>query len=327
MSSPDYSDIRPELQRAVQLATAGQRVEATYLLRSVLRRDPYLLIAWRWLAYCTPDREERLRALGYLLRVDPDDAWARQMWASQVVASTQPITVTTARPIQRSSPAGILPLWLTAIALLIAAVVIVLGTGVRLWTTIRASSGGEFPLLEVEVTPPPPVQPAPQVVVNSTTDYYTFQATTIREIQTHLNTQGPNVLGGEHSIAVTSYEFQVSWDWLQTGATCVVDDVEVLLNLDYTYPRWEPVGSPLPMVYDEWDRFIQHVIAHEETHGQIALGCANEIAAQIGALPAMAACGDLETALNGVIEQVYQTCAERQEAYDAVEGRTSFPLP
>lgn len=329
-----------ELTQAIQLAQQGRRTEATYQLRRLLQRDPYVLEAWRWLAYCTSDRDEAVGALRYVLQNDPNDAWARQMWASihsmpsvqQVQHIQQSAAAASVHKTTSANRGGILPLWLTVFAMLVAAIVIVSGSGLRLWQAITASANdsrpGTFPIIEqTETTPPPTVQPGSQVVVNEQIDYYTFEASNQSQIQEQLYENSPNIVNGEHAIAVTSYEFQVSWDWRQEKNACVVEDVTVNLDLVYTYPEWKPTGSPVPSLVEEWGRFIRHVTAHEENHGQIAIGCANEIADKINQLETVGSCQTLEGEMNAVIDGVYESCSARQQAYDDAEGRTSFPLP
>jgi predicted secreted Zn-dependent protease len=67
-----------EIQRAIELAHAGQRDQALYLLREVIRLDPTEGIAWKWLAYLSPDPNEALTAAYRVMDLMPGDSWARE---------------------------------------------------------------------------------------------------------------------------------------------------------------------------------------------------------------------------------------------------------
>lgn len=316
------------IRQAVTLANAGRRDEAARLLREVTRRDPDRLSAWRWLAYCTDDRQEALRAIQVVLNYEPHDAWARAAWADLgAQIGWQAAQAAEAEPVPRART-GVLPLWVTVIGILLVGMSVLIGTALRAWMTISELSGsGSFSLVTERATPYPSVEPAPQVIVNESTEYYTFQAWDVASIQRHLYRDGPLITNGRHSIAVTTYQISTSWDLVPGIDSCRIGDSTVQLDLTYTYPDWEPTGSPSPALYDEWDRFIQHVIAHEQNHGRIALTCANEIAAEIGGAGPLPTCDDLETEVNGLVNRVYAECEARQQAFDDVEGETSFPLP
>jgi predicted secreted Zn-dependent protease len=322
------SQTHMELLRAVELAGAGQRAEAARLLRLIVQREPGLLVAWRWLAYCTSDPQEAQAAIRYILRANPDDTWAQQAWpgvAQQVQALDIPRAPVARVPRRRNT--GFLPLQLTMAGLLLAVVALIAGTALRFMAASGVPGTGTFPLLEVRPTVPPPIEPSQHVVVSTDTTYYTIQAADASSIQQQLYELGPRAGNGERSIAVTTYEMSVDWQIRQTGQNCQIDEVVVNLDVVYTYPRWEPTGSPPPSLYEEWDRFMQHVVAHEETHGRIALGCANEIAALVYDIGPQSGCDGIQAALGEMVEGVYQTCEQRQQAFDDAEGRTTFPLP
>ena len=68
---------RQVVRRAVALAKAGQRDEARALVERVIGRSPENPDAWVVLAQLAPTREEASEALREVLRLDPDNVWAR----------------------------------------------------------------------------------------------------------------------------------------------------------------------------------------------------------------------------------------------------------
>jgi predicted secreted Zn-dependent protease len=328
------SQMHAHVLRAIELVNAGRRAEALHLLRFVVGQEPEFVAAWRWLAYCTPDPHEALAAIEHILQIEPYDAWAWQAredwqtWQARRLAREY-YTLPRAGPVvaPRRRPAGILPAWLSMVGMLLAVVALVGGMGLRMLSGFGVT--GAFPARAVQTEPTalPPLELAPQVVTSTTVSYYTFQAGDMGAIQQHLYNDGPQLSNREHSIAMTTYELSVDWEMQQTPGACRVGSMAVNLDLEYIYPQWEPVGSPSRTLYEEWDRFMLHVVAHEEYHGRIALECANEIAELIGGIEPQRTCSALEGTLDVLISETYQTCEERQQAFDDVEGRTTFPLP
>jgi predicted secreted Zn-dependent protease len=335
--------MRESIIRAIELANSGRREEAIELLRALVRQNPYEIAAWKWLAYYTPNPQEAVQAASKVLEYHPDDTWARQALpnlqqrqARQAVAHpAQPQVQPRKR--RASAPTALL----AALIVLLAAVIVLL---VLLWIGLDSFPGlrelsAPIQLVGTEeaspaasgiVNEPEPtrfIEPAAGVETTTATTYYSFEAGTVQGIQRALYAQGPPVGGSDRGIALTSYTLWVNWEFLESSQACTLTGATVHLDIEYTYPQWVPTGSPNPRVYDEWDRFIQHVVEHEEHHAAIAMGCAQELATLIEAVGDEAVCADLESRLNGLIDTVYANCEGQQAAFDAVEGVTEFPLP
>jgi len=73
-TSPD----KVVLQRAIAAVQAGRLVEARRLLADLLRRDATLVDAWVWMGKAQDDLERRRECFLRALRLDPDNAEARQ---------------------------------------------------------------------------------------------------------------------------------------------------------------------------------------------------------------------------------------------------------
>lgn len=313
--------------RAIDLAQGGHTGEALMLLRAVLRRDPRQIAAWKWLGYLTPDPQEALAAARRALALDPSDGWALQSLAALEERARESAAPPAAAPPARRQ-AGPSALVLSTAILLVALIAAVPLLRMRL---------ASQPLAVILPPVSAPLQVAPlepsaeasgHVVTTSTVDTYTFEAGSLAEMQRALYRQGPHLEGSdEPAIAITSYRMRIDWEAHQTLHSCELLDTTVFLDLSFLYPQWIPVGSPQPALYDEWDRFMAHVVAHEEHHGAIALGCAESLAAQIEALGAAGTCDELQSNLNALIDQVYAACEQQQAAFDATEGHISFPLP
>ncbi len=324
--------VRRYILQAVDLARIGQREEALRLLRTIVRHDPGQIVAWKWLSYLSPDPREALAAARQVLRLNPSDEWAQQSLPALIEKARRAQAVRAA-PRRRRSFA--LPVALMLILLLIWAGV------AGLWAMGRPSSAAVpassavatySSALSALLTSEAPLEPADEgaqrVVTTITIKTYRFEAGSLPAMMQALYTLGPKLeTGSDPAIAATSYSMEVDWEAAEAPHECRLDRATVRLNITYTYPQWIPTGSPQPALYEEWERFLTYVVAHEEHHGAIALECAYELADQTEALGAFSTCADLQSAINDLIKSAYAACEVRQDAFDEAEGKVSFPLP
>ncbi len=317
--------------RAIQLANAGRTGEALRLLRAVVAHDPRQVMAWKWLAYLSPDSREALAAVYRILHLNPSDDWARQSLPAlqqRIQQTNVPDNRATARPARQVRRNSIpLALGLATLAL----GVIVGGAAIMAALLPTTRSPAASPILVA--LPDTQDQQAPlgidtQVSLTEQTTYYTFEAATLADIQQALYTLGPQLdETGEHSIAMTAYRLSVEWQPYETALACRATHMVVKLQVTYTYPQWVPARYPNRLLYDEWYRFMQHVQAHERQHGAIALSCAHALAGLLDEMEPQPTCAAVQNMLNTLIDQAHAACEQRQAALDETEGRTMFPLP
>lgn len=313
---------------AIGLLEAGRRDEAVVLLRRIVQHDPTFAPAWKWLAFCTSDPREALDATWRVLKLDPADPWAREAWPVLQQRAKQLLIQPVPRELPRRHPN--LVLWGTALLLITLLLTFTMGPDfIRSLApqSIRdASTSALAPEPHPTETLPPHI--ADMVIIQETTEYYTFYADDVAAIQRAIYTQGPKLDdGGEKSIAATGYELWVTWDMHQTPLACEISNPLIHLDIEYIYPNWVPTGSPPAWLYSEWDAFIEQVVRHEEYHAQIALECAYDLGMELSELNTQPRCTQLQDEVNHAIDKVSGLCEERQEAFDAAEGWTNFPLP
>lgn len=310
--------MRDQVRLAIEYAQQDRNDEAIELLRSAVRANPENAAAWRWLAHLTVDPDEALVALRNVLRLRPDDAWARQAWP---IFQERVLERTAHQQQARRSRA------FNRMSVALAAVIIALcgciGYFGSRWALPPGALSPAIPALEGSA----PLQTKAHIETESRVEYYTFGGATIADIQSGLTTQGPQVEGGSHTIALTNYEIWVTWEMAQSITACQLREVVVHLEIVYTYPQWSPSGAPDPSATAEWERFITYVTQHEEHHGQIAVECAQDLAKQIDVFAPDNACSVAEQDLDTLVSAQYAQCEARQQAYDDAEGRTTFPLP
>lgn len=306
-----------QIEYAIALARAGRLPDAAVMLRHTLYDHPDDIMAWKWLAFSTTDPHEALTAVRQVARLDPHDRWAREAYPMFERAARDAMIRYPAHGGTRAE--GCMPVVMLSLVLL-SGVLLILVAGRRLDTTaVQSLMAG---------TSGAPLEVPADVQVNSDQTYYSFEAGNLQEVQQALYTQGPEVEGaGQHSIALTNYEMWVTWEMTQSVTGCRMDNVIVHLDIMYTYPEWVPVGSPPNELVGEWNRFMDHVTAHEEHHGTIARQCAADLAMLLDSFDPGAVCTEAQTDLDKLVNDLYESCEIKQQAYDAAEGRTTFPLP
>jgi predicted secreted Zn-dependent protease len=342
--------MQDNLARAIALARKGRRAAAHDLLRVVLQRDPNNLVAWKWYASLAKDRREAAVAVQNALRIDPEDAWARQAMA-QLIGASPPVS----RPRRRT---GCTP------AVQVALLVMVILAGGLILLTLAAFPGelkslfvatpgpsptgppGTFqqpPTVVVELPPasstsqpnpttaaPPPTSPPPtpasSVEVTSDVSYYTVQGSSEEELRQQLYALGPySERLGERVLATTGYEMSVDWTMSEADGRCSLSEAAVALDLGYIYPRWEPPPDVAEDLIIKWNDFITRVAEHEKQHGQIAVDCAHELAAAVVALPPQPSCSALTDSVRTAVDEMYTACDARQLQFDEEEGGDTFP--
>lgn len=168
----------------------------------------------------------------------------------------------------------------------------------------------------------------PSVSMSEDYSYYTVDGITEDTLRDSLYSNGPYVERlNTRALGLTTYEMSVEWQALQLPNQCRVNDMVINLDILYTLPDWEPNGAVTNGLLNDWEEFSAYVEDHEETHGAIAINCANRIANNIALLSEFSSCDDLTASVNTVVDEGYNVCETEQVEFDRVYGQTSFPLP
>jgi len=296
------------ISQAVRLAQEGRRDEAVRLLRRAVQDAPNNARALKWLAYCTPDSNEARRALARILQLAPDDVWARQAWER----------LRSRKPRRRMSGLSWALLGLMAILF-----ILIVASEVMLRRTLNTAydTYGEMAVANVSAIPA-----REGVSVSAREEYYTITGDSVESIRRALDENGPYIPDlGERVIATSSYEIAVNWSAAETGGGCATQAVAVDLAIVYTYPYLDIPSTAPPEIPSMWSAFMRRVVAHEEHHGAIAEGCANDVANAISGLPQQPDCPTLEALVNQTIATQHEQCEARQLQFDAEVGGESFP--
>ncbi|MDA8870689.1 DUF922 domain-containing Zn-dependent protease [Rhizobiaceae bacterium] len=117
-----------------------------------------------------------------------------------------------------------------------------------------------------------------RVVINERTKTYTVSGSDGRQLFRSIAKRGPKSSRNQHAIATTRTDLKVqNVKTAVVRGRCVVTSVDVVLNLTYTYPKWNGSRRASPEVRKVWDNFLRQAIKHEETHGRISKDYARSV--------------------------------------------------
>ncbi|MBN1123040.1 MAG: DUF922 domain-containing protein [Anaerolineae bacterium] len=311
------------IRQALKLARAGDRQQAAVILRDVLRRDPSQVNAWKLLAFVSSNDEEALFAARRALHYDPGDIRILdRMRALQQETEPEPVP-----PEHRKMPVAALVLIIVMLLGALATLAKLIVDEVRQVTLPQE-------IAALDIAPSTPVTTLVEdryvpVYVTSSTGYYTFEAETVDQIRRGMTVAAPEPCCGYEGrpIALTAYQLGLNWELAGYANSCELTDARVVLEIVYTYPQWIAVGNPYVDLYDEWHEFMVHVIQHEEHHGALAMDCAYQLADSVAQVDTSASCDQVDAELNALLVEVNRQCEITQQAFDDVEGVTTFPLP
>ncbi|MEM7214773.1 MAG: DUF922 domain-containing protein [Pseudomonadota bacterium] len=117
-----------------------------------------------------------------------------------------------------------------------------------------------------------------KVILKEQITYYNVKGRTGREIFKSMIENGPQ-LGGRrgHALATTEYNYDVqNIDVEIRNGRCIPVELDVHLNVTYTYPRWVGNNAAKGTTQRAWKRFNKSVIWHEKQHVKIAMEYAKD---------------------------------------------------
>ena len=106
------------------------------------------------------------------------------------------------------------------------------------------------------------------------------------------------------------------------GRNCVVESLNVFVDITYKYPRWRDRNRAKPNVRKAWDAFEARVEKHEETHGRISREYARSLEKKLKTLFGRKSkgCKDFGKFSERRLKQAYVGYLKRQRNFDIREG-------
>ena len=103
-------------------------------------------------------------------------------------------------------------------------------------------------------------------------DFYTVEGDTISEILQSLKERAPS----EYH-AYTEWHINWNYTFCIEPTECQLKTFDLHVDVRYTLPQWEKSDGSSKAVVDEWKRYIDAVVVHEEGHTQLAMDAAKEM--------------------------------------------------
>lgn len=162
-----------------------------------------------------------------------------------------------------------------------------------------------------------------RVVVKERTKYYNVSGKTGAQLFKSISRRGPKVGSSRHAIASMRSDLRVrNVKPGIRGSRCVIKSADIVLNITYTYPRWNGRKSARPAVRKAWDRFMAKAIQHEKKHGQIARRHARDVDRTLRGLRGRVSrqCADFGRGAERKLQRLAQSAVRRHQRFDRREG-------
>lgn len=116
------------------------------------------------------------------------------------------------------------------------------------------------------------------VIVNEKKTYYNVTGKTGEQIFKSIRDNGPStgnssLTGGSGGHAIATAEFDIQFKNVKKAIVknrCRVTNVDLVLNVKYTYPRWKAPKGASQNMRRVWKKFSETVEWHEQQHTRIA---------------------------------------------------------
>src|SRR5437899_6950641 len=168
------------------------------------------------------------------------------------------------------------------------------------------------------------------------TNYYAVSGATFRELRADIAERRPWT--GDHD-GYTSWKIDWTFTTSSSDAGCSVQSFQTKTAITITLPRWSPPSDADADLKENWNKYLQSLLAHEDGHKRIALAAASEIRKKVNALRSSStavpspggagqgegglaglSCAALQDALNRIGNNIINDFNQRETAYDIRTG-------
>lgn len=154
--------------------------------------------------------------------------------------------------------------------------------------------------------------------------YYTVSGDSAVEIYDAMIRRGPNVNGAK-AYAATSATTTQDGKLLQSSS-CQIKDYRLKLSFVIKLPKIRNEQLLPAAERKQWRNFSAFLKAHEETHRQIWLDCAEDLEARVKAIKAQS-CRDADAKATKLWDRMRAACSKKHEAFDKAEQKRLMSHP
>lgn len=128
-----------------------------------------------------------------------------------------------------------------------------------------------IPFIAVQMFSYSSVATQARVIVKEKIKYYNVSGSTGAEIYQSMEKKGP-IHGGDKKevLASTTFNFDVkNVKQKIEGKRCIIEDVDIVVSVGYTYPRWSGSSKASAETKAAWKAFSKYAVIHEKEHVRI----------------------------------------------------------
>ena len=155
-----------------------------------------------------------------------------------------------------------------------------------------------------------------RVTVNTNTEEYTISGDTADELVRSMDRAGPMDQPIGRRSGHTQWHVDYHYRYERSAQGCRTRPVSTQVNISYEMPHWATETNARPSLQTEWDRYLAALWVHEQGHGDHGIQAANDIKAELEALPPEADCEAAGARANAVAHEIRERYAQIDVDYD-----------
>jgi len=168
-----------------------------------------------------------------------------------------------------------------------------------------------------------------QDTMTVTTNYYTVEGSSPRELRASLD-QSRSLKDRSPSDARTDWDIRWAFQTISSDTECRLRSVEIRTTITITLPRWVASSNATPDLQQRWQDYMKALVKHEDGHRVFAQLAASEVGKQLRSIKVAANCDALaesiKTKANATIDEYHEKEAQydRKTEHGATQG-ARFP--
>lgn len=163
-----------------------------------------------------------------------------------------------------------------------------------------------------------------EIMVRESVQYYEVQGRNARELWADIGDEAHYIVksGGEGTHAIASAALKPRWQFTtqRTSTHCWISDVNIELDVLYTYPRWVNAPNAALELRQGWEQYARFLERHEEHHTQIAVEALSQVEPAILRLGAYPNCEQVIRAAQQIALNLWRDSDTAQNAFDQNEN-------
>ena len=170
-------------------------------------------------------------------------------------------------------------------------------------------------------------EPSRGIMVTLHCEYFPVYGLLPEHLGGQISLFGPMVVKqgiGRRANATTAYRIGWQGSFGEKSGGCGLVSSEALVELTYTYPRWETPANASKETVEKWRSFLELLKRHEEGHGAIAVQTGREVLDALKKLSPERTCQGARAAATLASDAVIERGKKEQAAFDQREGGASF---